>query len=220
MVGKPRARNFANRLIGPAVLKTILLGTTNRKKIVELRPSFAALGIELVDLHSMSSQVEIDETGTTFLDNARLKAAGQATYHKMWALGEDSGLCVPFLGGRPGVYSARFAGIGAGDEANNELLLKELSVASGSQRDAYYVSTICLSDPDGKIVVEAEGRCWGRILDTRRGDGGFGYDPLFEIPEYHRTFAELGLSVKTALSHRGRALRVFLPKLSALIGGG
>ncbi len=196
------------------MIDTILLATTNKKKIVELRPSFETLGVRLISLSDLSNPIDVDETGTTFIDNARLKAIAQAKHHQLWALGEDSGLCVPSLGGAPGVYSARYAGIGAGDEANNDRLLRELSGKTGAERAAYYVSTMSLASPKGEIFVEAEGSCWGRILDARRGSGGFGYDPLFEIPEYHQTFAELGLMVKTVLSHRGRALRLFLARFA------
>jgi XTP/dITP diphosphohydrolase len=196
------------------MIDTILLATTNKKKIVELRPSFETLGVKLVSLSDLSKPIEVDETGTTFIDNARLKAIAQAKHHQLWALGEDSGLCVPSLGGAPGVYSARYAGVGAGDEANNDRLLRELSGKKGAERAAYYVSTMSLASPQGEIIAEAEGRCWGQILETRRGSGGFGYDPLFEIPEYHQTFAELGLTVKTVLSHRGRALRLFLARFA------
>jgi len=188
---------------------TLLLGTTNRKKIVELRPALEPLGFTLVDLSSMSDRIEVDETGETFIENARLKAALQAKHYGLYTLGEDSGLCVPALGGRPGVYSARYAGIGAGDEANNDKLLEEMAGLQGDQRAAYYVSTMCLASPDGDFLIEAEGQCWGRILEARRGTGGFGYDPLFEIVEYSQTFAELGLSEKNALSHRGKAIRQF-----------
>lgn len=196
------------------MIDTILLATTNKKKIVELRPSFETLGVRLISLSDLSNPIDVDETGTTFIDNARLKAIAQAKHHQLWALGEDSGLCVPSLGGAPGVYSARYAGIGAGDEANNDRLLRELTGKTGAERAAYYVSTMSLASPEGEIFVEAEGSCWGRILEARRGGGGFGYDPLFEIPEYHQTFAELGLMVKTVLSHRGRALRLFLARFA------
>jgi XTP/dITP diphosphohydrolase len=199
------------------MLNTILLATTNRKKIVELRPSFSDLGVELLSLSEMPNRMEVDETGSTFIENARLKAMAQAKHYGIPALGEDSGLCIPALGGRPGIYSARFAGIGAGDEANNDLLLDEMQQLRGERREAYYVSTMSLSDAAGNILAEAEGRCWGRIIEARRGTGGFGYDPLFEIAEYHRTFAELGLVVKNVLSHRGRALRRFLPQLRSIL---
>ena len=193
--------------------KTILLGTTNQKKIVELRPSLEPLGVSLVDLSAMPTSIDVEETGSTFIENARIKAIAQAKQHGLWTIGEDSGLCVPALGGEPGVFSARYAGVGAGDEANNDRLLDRMRGLQGESRAAYYVSTMCLATPDGECLVEAEGHCWGRILEARRGSGGFGYDPLFEIVEYHWTFAELGLAVKRILSHRGRALRQFKSQL-------
>ncbi len=153
------------------MITSILLATTNKKKVLELRPSFENLGVGLIDLSALKSQIDVDETGATFIENARLKAIGQAKHHGVWALGEDSGLCVPALDGRPGVFSARFAGIGAGDEANNDLLLSEMTSLRGSDRNAYFVSTMSLASPDGEIIAEAEGRCWGRIIDVRRGAG-------------------------------------------------
>jgi XTP/dITP diphosphohydrolase len=191
----------------------ILLGTTNRKKILELRPALEPLGFALVDLSEMNDPIEVDETGTTFLENARLKAVAYAKQFGIWTIGEDSGLCVPRLGGQPGVYSARYAGLGAGDDANNDLLLENMRKLSGDDRTAYYVSTMCLSSPNGDCFVEAEGRCWGRILDARRGSGGFGYDPLFEIVDLRRTFAELDIAAKSAISHRGQAIQQFKDRL-------
>lgn len=191
----------------------IILGTTNVKKCLELRQLLEPLGIELQSLAEVDSPLEVDETGQTFMDNARLKATAQAQHLHQWTIGEDSGLCVPHLNGAPGVYSARYSAPDATDARNNEKLLHELRDARGSQRDAYYISTIALADPDGQIHIETEGRCWGRIIDQYRGSGGFGYDPLFEIREYHQTFAELGATVKGVLSHRGRALQRFLAQL-------
>lgn len=191
----------------------IILGTTNAKKCLELRQLLGPLGIELHSLAEVDGPLEVEETGQTFMDNARLKATAQSQHLGQWTIGEDSGLCVPFLNGAPGVYSARYSAPHATDARNNEKLLHELHDARGAQRDAYYISTIALADPDGQIVIETEGRCWGRIIDEYRGSGGFGYDPLFEIREYHQTFAELGATVKGALSHRGRALQRFIAQL-------
>lgn len=194
----------------------ILLATTNRKKVVEMRPAMEPLGIRLADLSEIKNPIEVEETGTTFIENARIKAVAQAKNAGIWAIGEDSGLCVPSLNGQPGVYSARFAGVNANDTQNNALLLEKMKSIESSKRDAYYVSTMVLADPSGKVLVEASGECWGRILGEARGEGGFGYDPLFEVVEYHQTFAELGLTVKRALSHRGRALRSFVRQLELL----
>ena len=197
--------------------KQLYLGTNNRKKIVELIHLLEPRGFEIRIPDDFSDVLDVDETGTTFLENARLKAISQAKHRGMWAIGEDSGLCVPALGGRPGVYSARFSGSDANDQTNNALLLKEMQSIPKENRRAYYVSTIVLADPAGGMQIETEGECWGRVLTESRGVGGFGYDPLFEIEEYHQTFAEMGLGVKRAISHRARALRSFLNRLDAMI---
>lgn len=191
----------------------IVVGSHNRKKLIELREVLEPLGWKLQSVAEFPNAVVVDETGTTFIENACLKASVQAVNLGRWTIGEDSGLCVPALGGQPGVYSARYSGENATDESNNQKLLASMTHLQGDDRRAYYVSTIALSDPQGQIVCRAEGHCWGRILTEYRGSGGFGYDPLFEIPEYHRTFSELGLAVKSAISHRGRALRSFVQSL-------
>src|SRR5581483_12472463 len=119
--------------------------------------------------------------------NARKKAVELARALGQWVLGEDSGLVVPALNGRPGVYSARYAGKQGDDEANNNRLLAELAPYGPERRDAYYVCVAALSDPEGNVRTVTEGRCHGRIITERRGTGGFGYDPLFLVPEYHQT---------------------------------
>ena len=200
-----------------AQCKKLYLGTNNRKKIVELVNLLEPHGFEIQVPEDFSDVLDVDETGATFLENARLKAISQARHRGMWAIGEDSGLCVPALDGRPGIYSARFSGPEANDQTNNALLLQEMQSIPKKKRRAYYVSTIVLSDPVGGIHIETQGECWGRILMESRGAGGFGYDPLFEIEEYHQTFAEMGLGVKRAISHRARALRAFLNCLDAMI---
>lgn len=201
----------------------VVVGTHNKKKLIELRELLDPLGVTLTSLAEIPHAIEVDETGTTFIENARLKASQQAKHLGRWTIGEDSGLCVPSLQGEPGVYSARYAGLESSDralvdEANNAKLLASLAAFSSDARGAYYICTIALSDPNGNIHIEAEGRCWGRILVQPRGHGGFGYDPLFEIPEYHQTFAELGSTVKSVLSHRARALTSFLGRLGGKSG--
>ncbi|MCA9134202.1 MAG: RdgB/HAM1 family non-canonical purine NTP pyrophosphatase [Planctomycetales bacterium] len=195
----------------------IILGTHNKKKCQELQHLLQPLGLQLQSLAELDEALVVEETADNFLDNARLKAAEQARHLSAWTIGEDSGLCVPYLKGAPGVLSARYSDPGANDARNNEKLLRELASASGSQRQGYYVSTIALADPVGEIVIEAEGRCWGRIIREYRGSGGFGYDPLFELVEYHQTFAELGPTVKAVLSHRARALEKFIRQLKGIL---
>jgi len=183
----------------------LVLGSRNKKKLRELVELLSDL-VEVTDLSPYPDAPEVEETGTTFEENARLKATTLAPVLKEWVLGEDSGLVVPALGGQPGVYSARWAGKQGDDAANNTKLLAALAGKNGDDRAAYYVSTAALADPTGRVVAVVDGKCWGRITLEPRGDGGFGYDPLFEIPEYHRTFGELSPVVKHALSHRGRAI--------------
>ncbi len=199
-------------------VRELILGTHNAKKCGELRGLLAPLGLKLKSLAEVDSPITVEETGEDFFTNARLKACGQAQHLGQWTIGEDSGLCVPYLHGAPGVYSARYSGPDADDERNNDKLLHELESANGDQRAAYYVCTIAVSDPSGNVVLEAEGKCWGQITRERRGQNGFGYDPLFEIREYHQTFGELGSSVKSVLSHRARALRKLVDGLRMLNG--
>ncbi len=191
----------------------LVLGTRNRKKRDELADLLKDLPLEVVDLSAYSDAPEVEETGSTFEENARLKAVGLAKALKVWVLAEDSGLVVPGLGGRPGVYSARYAGKQGDDEANNNRLLAELAPLPDDRRAAYYVCVAALANPTGEVVAVTEGRCHGVIVKERCGTGGFGYDPLFLIPEYHRTFGELSLRVKQALSHRARAIVQMRPWL-------
>ncbi len=185
---------------------TLVLGTRNHKKRLEIEEILGDLGIPLADLSAYPAAPEVVEDGDTFAANARKKAIETAVAIGQWVLGEDSGLVVPALGGRPGVYSARYAGTQGDDAANNRKLLAELAPLPADKRDAYYVCTAALADPSGTVHAVVEGRCHGRIIKDYRGAGGFGYDPLFVIPEYHQTFGELSSRVKHALSHRGRAL--------------
>jgi XTP/dITP diphosphohydrolase len=135
-------------------------------------------------------------------------------------LGEDSGLAVDALEGAPGVYSARFSGTGATDESNNRLLIEKLRDLPLERRAAHYVAHAVLADPRGNVRGESSGRCDGRIRFEPAGSGGFGYDPYFEVIEYHRTFAELGNVVKSAISHRARAIRALVPQMLRCVEDG
>jgi XTP/dITP diphosphohydrolase len=198
------------------MVRLLILGSRNRKKLIELEELLLPLGFTLKTLADFPDSIEIEETGRTFAENARLKAVQQARHLKHWVLGEDSGLSVDALGGAPGVYSARFSHPGATDERNNALLLEKLRTVPLEKRWAHYTCYATLSDPEGNVRAETEGTCRGRILNTAAGAGGFGYDPLFEIAEYHRTFGELNPGVKRVLSHRSRAIRQLLPQILAL----
>ena len=195
----------------------LVLGSRNKKKLGELLDLLGDLGFDLVDLSPYPDAPEVDETGDTFEANARLKAVQLAPALGEWVLGEDSGLCVPSLGGAPGIFSARYAGEHGHDEANNAKLLAELEGKTGRDRAAYYVSSVVLANPAGEVLAVAEGRCWGVIDTVPHGAGGFGYDPLFVIPEYHASFGELSARVKHALSHRGRAIALLRPALHKLL---
>ena len=199
-------------------MPVLIVGTRNAKKRVELLEILSGLGIELHDLTPYPQAHEVIEDGDTFEANARKKASELAAVLNAWVLGEDSGLVVPALDGRPGVYSKRYAGEEGDDEANNDKLLAELDPLPESARQAYYVCTAALAAPGGEVKAVVEGRCGGVILRERRGQGGFGYDPLFLIPEYHRTFGELSSRVKHALSHRGRAMARLRPTLREVFG--
>lgn len=204
---------------------SLVLGTTNTGKVRELAALLAPFGIGSESLAGLPAAVDVEETGDTFAANAALKATAQARALGRWVLAEDSGLVVPALGGAPGVFSARFAGAVVGepravtDGRNNALLLERLAGLQGQQRAAAFVCHAALADPAGRIVAVAAGSCGGLIGEVPAGAGGFGYDPLFIVPEYHRTFGELAPAVKSVISHRGRALRALLPAISAALSG-
>jgi XTP/dITP diphosphohydrolase len=200
--------------------RVLVLGSRNRKKLGELADLLEPHGLVLKTLADFPDAIEVEESGDTFAANARLKATVQAAHLRHWVLGEDSGLSVAALGGAPGVYSARFSDPGATDERNNALLLEKLSAVPLEKRGAHYTCYAALSDPDGNVRAQSEGICRGRILFEPAGSGGFGYDPLFEVVEYHRTFGELAPAVKAVLSHRSRAIRDLVPQIVALIEKG
>lgn len=195
----------------------LVLGTNNAKKLIELRLLLPEDQVQLTTLAEIPESIDVEETGDTFQANAALKATEQAKHLQRWVLAEDSGLTVNALKGQPGVMSARYAGTHGDDEANNDKLLRELEAVPDERRDAHFNCYLCLSDPDGQVRLEENGRCGGRIAQQRSGGAGFGYDPLFIIREYHQTFGELDLTVKRAISHRSRALRKFIPRLLRLI---
>jgi XTP/dITP diphosphohydrolase len=191
----------------------LVLGTGNRKKAGEIIDLLAPLGLELRTLADFADALDVDESGTTFAENAAIKATQQARHLRQWVLADDSGLIVDALGGQPGVYSARYAGPTATDADNRQKLLAELKGVEPARRTAQFACHLVLADPTGAIRAEAVGKCRGRIRDTEAGSGGFGYDPLFEIVEYHRTFGELSAAVKSVLSHRARAVYALRPQL-------
>jgi XTP/dITP diphosphohydrolase len=203
--------------MGTERMTRLVLGTRNRHKLAELRDLLRELPIPILDLGNFPQAPAVEETGNTFLENATLKATTLAKALGEWVLAEDSGLVVPALQGEPGVHSAVYAGRHGDDAANNALLLERMANVPDDRRDAYYVCVVVVADPAGTVRAQAEGRCHGWIARQLRGTNGFGYDPLFEISEYHRTFGELSPLVKRVLSHRGRAIEKLLPQLRPLL---
>ncbi|MDR0390777.1 MAG: non-canonical purine NTP pyrophosphatase [Planctomycetaceae bacterium] len=195
--------------------KKILLGTNNRKKGIELSELLFPFGIGVCTLADFESKTDVIEDRKSFIENARKKAIEHARFFGMLTIGEDSGLSVDAIGGEPGIYSARFAAISddqnASDEANNKLLLERLVNVPLEKRTAFYTCAAAIADATGKIIGEAEQYCCGRILFELEGNEGFGYDPLFEVVEYHKTFGSLCPAVKRAISHRARTMRKLIP---------
>ncbi len=194
----------------------LVLGTHNQKKRRELERLLCDWPLEIRTLDAFPQALAVEETGSSFAENARLKAVQQAKHLSAWVLGEDSGLSVTALNGEPGVYSSRFAGEEGNDQANNAKLVASLQGVPLEKRRAWYTCHMTLSDPTGQTWIDVEQTCHGRIVLEPRGGAGFGYDPYFEIPEYHLTFAELGDAIKSVLSHRARAMRAFLRQLQQL----
>ncbi len=184
----------------------LVIATKNKKKLEEIKEILKGRDFKVLSLSDYPNSPRIIENGKTFRENAIKKAIKIASFTKKLTLGEDSGLCVDILGGRPGVYSSRFAGKGKSDQQNNLKLLKLLEGLSVNQRRAHYYCAVALADKNGLVGV-AEGKCRGFIGFTGKGNFGFGYDPLFVIPEYKKTFAQLGARIKHKMSHRFRALQ-------------
>lgn len=194
--------------------QTIVLATHNAGKIRELKTILQPLGYDVKAVHEICPHIEEpEETGKTFAENARLKATYYLKATGLPCLADDSGIIADALQGRPGVYSARFAGPECDDEKNNQKLIQELSAFPPEKRTAYYACVLVLLFPDGR-EIEAEGRCQGVIRDFYAGSNGFGYDPLFYVPAEGKTMAELSMDEKNAISHRGKALRKLVEALS------
>ena len=196
-------------------MTTLVIASGNAGKVREFGKLLADLGLEI---QPQPEGLEVEETGSTFAENARLKAQTVALATGCWALADDSGLSVDALGGAPGVHSARYADT---DAARIERLLNELT-AAGAQtqeaRRACFTAALALANPQGEVVLEVEGLCPGTILDAPRGEGGFGYDPVFFVPEAGLTFAEMPHSQKAELGHRGRAFAELKPRLPRTLG--
>ncbi|PKM86097.1 MAG: non-canonical purine NTP pyrophosphatase [Firmicutes bacterium HGW-Firmicutes-12] len=184
----------------------LLMATRNKGKMVELQKNLEKLEIELFSLEDIKDIPILEEKGTTFLENAISKAQTAAKASGLITLADDSGLAVDALDGQPGIYSARFAGVHADDQKNNKKLLQMMKGIPYEKRTAHFISVIAIALPEGRFF-SVEGKCEGIILERMRGTEGFGYDPLFYIPEMGKTFAELTLDEKNRISHRGKALK-------------
>lgn len=193
-----------------------VLASKNEHKLVEMRQILGELGIEVVLEAEVGVDLEVEETGTTFEENAALKATAVMRATGLPAIADDSGLCVDALNGAPGVYSARYGGEGLLDKRRYELVLEALK--GQTDRRAKFVSCICCVFPDGHQVT-ARGECPGTIAFAPQGEGGFGYDPVFFVPALRKTYSQMTAEEKNSVSHRGSALRLFKTKLEADIHG-
>lgn len=191
-----------------------VLATHNSGKLEEMRAILSGLGVEVISLAEAGVDVDVEETGATFAENAALKARAVCAAAGLPAIADDSGLCVNALNGGPGVYSARYGGEGLDDRGRCMLLLN--SMRGQATRAAHFACAVACVFPNGD-TLEAEGRCDGAIAFAPLGEGGFGYDPVFLIPGRGKTFSQLGPEEKSAISHRGKALAAFAEKLGAYL---
>ena len=191
-----------------------VLATHNPGKLKEMADILSHLNIEVVSPADLGLTVDVEETGTTFAENAMLKAKAICAAAKLPAIADDSGLCVDALNGGPGVYSARYGGEELDDRGRYMLLLN--SMRGQTTRAAHFACAICCAFPNGKTIT-AEGRCDGSIAFAPMGEGGFGYDPVFLVPEFRKTFGQLSAEEKRSVSHRGRALAAFAEKLGTYL---
>jgi XTP/dITP diphosphohydrolase len=194
------------------VYPTVVLASRNQKKSLEIRALLEPYGIPLVSVGEFPDVADVEEDGTSFQENAEKKSSQTAIATNHWAIGEDSG-----LNGAPGIYSARYSGPDATDEANNEKLISDLRDIPDERRGAGYLCHVAVSDPEGKIRLNIEATCRGRIAREPKGLNGFGYDPYFLVREYHQTFGQLDPVVKRHLSHRARAFERLIPQLLKLL---
>lgn len=193
----------------------LLVATGNQGKLKEIRRLLAVSSIEVVGLEQLENPPEVVEDGVTFAANARKKAVEMAAFSGLLTLADDSGLVVAALAGAPGVHSARYAGAQGDDAANNAKLLEALAEVADERRQAAFHCVMALAWPDGRCETY-DGQVRGLIMRGERGTGGFGYDPLFMVPEYGKTMAELPIDIKNRISHRGTALRKVVPLLQEL----
>lgn len=200
-------------------MRRLVLATTNKGKVAEIRELLTGLPVEIVGLEQFPGLPPVEETGRTFRENAIIKAKTVAGYTRELTLADDSGLEVDALGGEPGVYSARYGQPGWNDRERYQYLLDKLQGYGPDDRTARFRCVIAVYDPNACRLETAEGTVEGRIATTPKGNNGFGYDPVFYLPEFRQTIAELPESLKNQLSHRARAITALKPKLQVLLEG-
>ena len=197
----------------------LLVATRNPGKVRELADLLSSAPVRLLNLRDLGITRDVEEAGSTFIENANLKAAAYAHEAGMMTLADDSGLAIEALGGAPGVFSARYAGPEADDVARIRKVLDELADVPNGGRTARFVCAMSVADASGEILFTAEGVCEGQIITEPRGTGGFGYDPIFVPEGFNRSFGELPPEVKAEISHRAKATRLAVRYLQGIFGG-
>ncbi|MAT98957.1 MAG: non-canonical purine NTP pyrophosphatase [Anaerolineaceae bacterium] len=195
----------------------LLVATHNQGKVVEFAEMLQDLAIEWLSLDDVGVSQDIEETGHTFRENSVLKARAYAAETGLLTLADDSGLEVDALNGAPGVYTARYGGVGLTAVQRYQKLLNDIKIVPEPKRTARFRCVIVLAAPDGTILGESEGVCEGRIARAPVGDNGFGYDPVFYLPQFNKTMAQLPAAQKHQISHRGRAVQAIVPRLRELL---
>jgi XTP/dITP diphosphohydrolase len=197
-------------------MKKVVIATENKGKIKEFQQLFASIGIEVQSLLDLSFPGEIEETGSTFEENAIIKAQVLADYYKQTVIADDSGLEIDALGGEPGIFSARYTGASKNDQANIEKVLHKLEGVPDEKRSARFVCAIAVVTPNEEPVT-FRGTCEGIIAQEQSGTNGFGYDPIFYLPEYYKTMAQLAGDEKNKISHRAHAIKQLMINIDEII---
>ena len=186
-------------------MKNLFLASKNKGKIEEYKKLLAGVNCKLL---LQPESLEVEEDGLTFRDNAIKKASEVSRITNNFSIADDSGICIEALGGKPGIYSSRYA---ENDQKRIERILRELDGVQN--RSAFFIANICVCSPNGEVIIESEAKCYGNIILNPRGENGFGYDPIFEEISTRLTFAEMNNDIKDSCSHRGKALKKIIPDL-------
>jgi len=197
----PKIYQFGKKII----MKKLYLASKNKGKIEEYKKLLSRVNCQLL---LQPETLEVEEDGLTFRDNAIKKASEVSIKTNNFSIADDSGICIEALDGKPGIYSSRYA---ENDQKRIERVLKELNGVQN--RSAFFIANICVCSPNGEVIIESEAKCYGNIIVKPRGNGGFGYDPIFEESSTKLTFAEMNNFVKDSISHRGKAIKKIIPDL-------